>query len=589
MVGRASYWRGSRICALAALNLIAPAARAVGPSADAQEAGPAPVDGAFRRSASQSDFASMARIERDLNWLADDARQGRLAGSEGYNAAAAYVSAEMARAGLRPGAQGGWSQPVPLRSVSPIPEAASLSATFGVGGPAWTLSYGADFLPGATALNKATCRGAAVFVGLGIVDPLGRWNDLKGGDLAGKSVVVLEGAPETFHHDEQALVSSRRSKTETLAQRGAQCVLFVRNADAAKARPWIRYVSTVRRPSTTWVDPVEPWRMTPTATLSRAAGARLIASVGGDDALLAAAAAPMAAGPVDLDISIDLSLANKVAPIESANVLGVVRGRDDNGSARPVVVTAHLDHVGERAPGFAMANRADSTDANQNPRRSTDTINNGAMDNALGVAIMLEVARAVASRPSPLNRDIIFAAVTAEESGLHGSDYLAARLAAASNCPVANINLDMPLTLFPIEDVAAFGADRSSLASFFEAAVLREGLRPGEGPALNLFARSDHFSFARRGVPSAFLFVGMAGAGRNAFEDFMKRHYHQPSDESDLPIDYASALKIANVARRLVEAVADADAPPAWNAGDYFGAMDRPCGEGAASSIQSPS
>lgn len=569
-----SFWRRLVISVCACLATGWSVAHAEGPLLDSAGTALAQVP--------PSEAAAMERIRRDLNWLADDAREGRLTGSEGYDAAAAYVADQMDRIGLRPGGPDGWRQPVPLVRMRRVMAGASLKIADLDGATPPSFAAGADFAPGVTPSTEAACEAEAVFVGLGVSDPLGRWDDLHSADLTGKAVIVVDGAPQGFHEEERAHLSSRRVKAENLARRGAECVLFVRSATAATASSWKTYAARVgRRSSTTWTDATRAWLQVPTAVLSRQAGARLLNKLGGMTLLESAATAALSNGPLALRLRVSLAIRTNAARVKSANILGVLPGANSKGegpSPRPVVVTAHLDHLGVGDAPLAKRTTEADRAATPSDRIYSDRIYNGAMDNAMGVALMLEAARAVAARPIAPRRDILFVAVTAEETGLNGSDYLASRLAGLSVCPAANVNLDMSLTLFPIEDIAALGARRSTIGVVAAAAAASEGLALGDGPALNLFARSDHFSFVRRGAPAAFLFVGVAGRGQKAFEDFMKDNYHLPTDEvGGLPIDYASALKVANVARRMIEALADADHPPRWVQGDYFGAIEAPC------------
>lgn len=224
------------------------------------------------------------------------------------------------------------------------------------------------------------------------------------------------------------------------------------------------------------------------------------------------------------------------------------------------MLSAHLDHVGEGAP-------ADG-----------DTIHNGFYDNAMGTAMLLEAARALAEAPRPPRRSVLFLAVTAEERGLLGSDYFAAHPPAGLGRIVANVNLDMPLFLHPIADVVAFGAEHSTLEGVVAKAAAQAGftVSPDPYPQEVVFVRSDQYSFVKRGVPAVFLVTGFGSRdpgvdGSEANRVFREEHYHQPSDETSLPVDWPSAVRFLRANVLLAQAIADAPEPPAWKEGDFFG------------------
>jgi Zn-dependent M28 family amino/carboxypeptidase len=217
---------------------------------------------------------------------------------------------------------------------------------------------------------------------------------------------------------------------------------------------------------------------------------------------------------------------------------------------------AHLDHEGvdEKAEG-------------------ADKIYNGAMDNAAGVATMLEVARAFASNGTKPKRTILFAAVTAEEDGLLGSDYLARHPLPGGGKVVSVVNLDMPVLLYDFTDVTAFGAEHSTMGPLVEAAAGKYGVKlsPDPMPEENLFVRSDHYSFVKQGVPSVFLVTGFANGGEKIFKDFLKTHYHKVSDQADLPFNWQAGAKFAQVNYAIAREIANAPEAPKWYADSPFG------------------
>ncbi len=266
--------------------------------------------------------------------------------------------------------------------------------------------------------------------------------------------------------------------------------------------------------------------------------------------------------PLSTPLGTEITLARKTdhESITSPNIIGILRGSDPELADEYVVFTAHLDHVGTGAPV------------------NGDTIYNGMYDNAMGVALLIETARAFAAIPELPRRSILFIALTGEERGLVGSDYYAHYPTVPSDSLVANVNLDMPLMLYPLADVIAFGAEHSSLEQTIDEVVASEGfeLAPDPIPEQVLFIRSDQYSFVKKGVPSVFLVPGFTSTdpaidGGALFTAHLKTHYHQPSDDLSRPIDWDSALRFARTNVRIGYAVAENADRPAWNEGDFFG------------------
>ena len=241
--------------------------------------------------------------------------------------------------------------------------------------------------------------------------------------------------------------------------------------------------------------------------------------------------------------------------LSSSNVIGMLPGSDPALAGEYVVLMAHLDHNGI------------------DPARKDDTIFNGAMDNASGTAAMLEAARSLAALPVRPRRPILFAAVTAEEKGLLGSDYLARHPVVANGKVVSVVNLDMPVLLYDFQDVIAFGAEHSTMGPIVARAAAKMGLSlsPDPLPTEGLFTRSDHYSFVKRGVPSVFLATGFKNGGEKQFRDFLKTHYHQVSDQTSLPFDWNAAAKFARINALIAAEIANADEAPKWYSDSFFG------------------
>ncbi len=254
-----------------------------------------------------------------------------------------------------------------------------------------------------------------------------------------------------------------------------------------------------------------------------------------------------------------ISGASTLSDARSDNIIGVIEGSDPALRNEVVLLTAHLDHIGV-VPGA---------------KAGEDAINNGALDNSGGIAVLLEAARAFKVSGVRPKRTIAFAAVTAEEKGLLGAEYLARHPAFGKKRLVANVNLDMPIALYPFTDVIAFGAERSSIGPAVARAAESMGLTlsPDPIPDENLFIRSDHYAFVKEGTPAVFLVPGFASGGDNAFADFLKNHYHKPTDDLTLPIDYDALARFAELNYRIARDLADGAETPAWTKGDFFGTM----------------
>jgi Zn-dependent M28 family amino/carboxypeptidase len=244
----------------------------------------------------------------------------------------------------------------------------------------------------------------------------------------------------------------------------------------------------------------------------------------------------------------------------STNVVGLLRGSDPVLAGEYIVYTAHLDHVGVGTPVDG------------------DDIYNGYYDNAMGIALMLEAARAFAAMPLRPARSILFVAVAGEERGLLGSDYFAHYPTVPTEALIANVNLDMPLFLYPLADITAFGAEHSSLESLIAPAIATEDflLTPDPIPEEVIFIRSDQYSFVRQGVPAVYLVPGFASQdpaidGAAAFREHLATHYHRPSDDDTRPVHWDSALRFARANVRIGLQISATAERPSWNDGDFFG------------------
>lgn len=506
--------------------------------------------------------ASADRVRAHVAFLASDLLQGREAGSPGYDIAANYVASQFAQLGLKPGGgNGGYFQPVPLLAVRPADEGRVVVR--GKDGVEVPLVFGEEMMPGhpfGPAERKVSAP--LVFVGFGVVAPEHRRDDYKGLDVKGKIVVVLQGAPSGFQTEERAYYANGRTKRAQAAARGAVGIVSLylpadekRRPFAAGKRTWQSWAMTWRRPDG---SPNDVARGTPQlATISIAGAAKLFAGARKTYAQVAEAAAKPKGDPprFALATSLDVTLRTETKTLESANVAGLIEGSDPKLKGEVVVLSAHLDHIGVTPPV------------------NGDGVNNGALDNAGGIATTLEVARAFQQSGKAPRRSLLFLAVTGEEKGLLGAEYFARNPTTPLASLAANVNLDMPILTYDFLDVIAFGAERSSLAGAVRKAAAREGvtLSPDPLPEEGLFTRSDHFRFVEVGVPSIFLMTGFQNGGEAKFRGFLAGCYHKPCDDLSQPIDYAAGAKFARINYEIAREIADADARPTWNPGDFFG------------------
>jgi Zn-dependent M28 family amino/carboxypeptidase len=503
-------------------------------------------------------------VRGHVEFLASDLLEGRAAASRGYDIAAAYVAAQFRLAGLTPaGDDETFFQAVPLLEATPVLPGSS--ATLVRDDATHTFEYGTDYLPSADFSSaSSTLSAPLVFAGFGVDAPELQHNDFENIDVKGRIAVVFSGAPAQFPHSQRAYYSWSVHKSTTLAERGAVGVITIDSPIDAKRVPWERQVAMSWTPQMRWLaEDGTPQDAFPELKLrfrfNHIAATRLFESspVNFEQAL-AAADAGTAQG-FELPGMLTLSATTGLRRTESANVVGVLPGSDAELKNEYIVLTAHLDHLGR---GSAV---------------NGDSIYNGAHDNAVGVAILLEIARALHTSNVKPRRSLIFAAVTAEEKGLLGSDFLARRTLAAKRRVVAAINMDMPLTFVPTFDFVALGDDHSSLGPLARGAATSFGYRlsADAAPEEVSFIRSDQFSFVRQGIPSIIVVGGYQARNKDIDLDALRRqfresHYHQPSDDLSLPMDHATAADLARINLRIALDAANAPSAPRWNPGDFF-------------------
>jgi Zn-dependent M28 family amino/carboxypeptidase len=488
-----------------------------------------------------------------VTFLAGDDMKGRDTGSPEHRKAAEYVAAEFQKAGLEPGGTKGYFQPVPFRSRR-IVEAKSSLALVREGrvipielGEVATFSMRIEPAPNVEA--------PVVFAGYGLQVPEVKHDDLAGLDLRGKIVLHLTGGPANIPGP--LLAHYQSTRWEYLKRAGAIGVLSIQNPKGQDI-PWDRSKLARFMPSLAIADAAldETLGQQVAVTINPARAELFFDGSGHTFKELSALSndgkgLPRFAIPASARIGVTIDTRS----LESDNVIGILRGTDPELRNEFVVVSAHLDHVGVGAP------------------INGDSIYNGAMDNASGIATLIETAASLAAKGT-LRRSVVFAAVTAEEKGLLGSRYFANRSTVPAAAIVANLNTDMFLPLFPLKSLVVQGLEESDLAKDLRSvARLRavEVLSDPE-PERNAFTRSDQYSFIKTGVPSLSLKVGFA---RNSAEHAIVRRwrterYHAPSDDLQQPIDRQAAEEFGALYVEVVSAVANRQARPRWNDDSFF-------------------
>ena len=469
-------------------------------------------------------------ITRHLEYLSSDELEGREPGKEGYRLAAKYVADQYAEIGLEPGGDdGGWYHQVQLQTYQVDPESAEVILHLDSGDVA--LEYKEDFaMYGDKVRAENAVRAEVVYVGRGVHAPELGYSDLEGLDLDGKIVAGFSGGPQIIKGDKLAHYSHRRTKNRELAARGVVGTISFVSRKSEETFPWSRIKQVIgAKPSKTWVneageaDAYHP-EIQGSIIVSPDVAETMLAgtSMNFEAARDAIEASEIKSMPLGLEVT--LKRRTNHERIESPNVVGLLRGTDPELANEYIVYTAHLDHTGRTTAPV-----------------DGDDINNGMYDNAMGTAIMIEAARALAAKPP--KRSILFVALTAEESGLLGSDYFAHYPSVPRDAIIANVNMDMPLFIFPMDEVVAFGAEHSSLGAVADTAATAEGFKlvPDQLPEEILFSRSDQFSFVRQGIPAIWLDSSIESSdpeydGPALVQDHLKNHYHKPSDDMSRPV-----------------------------------------------------
>jgi len=507
-------------------------------------------------------------IDAHLRFLSSDLLEGRAPATRGGRIAEEYIATELQSFGVKPGVgDSSYFQRVPIDVVKADPSTIKVTAS---GKANANLRFTDDVVvwPG-SATDASSAKGELVFVGYGTTAPEYKWDDFKGTDVRGKILLVLvndppatTAEPNLFGGKAMTYYGRWTYKYEEAERRGAAGMLIVHTTERA-GYPWhvvVNSNSTEHRLLPR--DPSLPAPIGVRGWITDSAATALLAQAGLDMPQLRKQAESRDFRPMPTGIIIDASMKNSLQHMAANNVVGLVRGIDPTAREEYVAYSAHWDHFGI------------------GPVVNGDSIYNGAADNASGVAAILAIAHAAAEGVKP-RRSQLFVFVTGEESGLLGSAYFGAHPTVPVSKIIADLNIDNPALIGRFRDLEVLGDTKSSLGPQLAALVKPEGIRivADEHPEQGHFYRSDHFSFAKVGIPAVdvkggYDYVGHPlGWGKAQRDDYTAHKYHQPSDEYSPDLDLTGVGQLADIVYRFGLSLGNARTIPTWNADAEFRAM----------------
>jgi hypothetical protein len=501
--------------------------------------------------AQKQDSAASAKWWRHVTVLASDSMQGRRVGTPDYVKAAHYVADQFASSGLKPGGTDGFFQTVHLAEARLVPEASSI-----------VLQHGAtaDTLPVTVSIKPSTvaqAEGDMVFVGYGLNLP-GAHDDLAGVDLHGKVAVYLNRMPEGLNGT--MFAHGRASRWRELQRLGAVAGIAIADAPPpGRARRPARPGGASRPVVGLAADPAEHAML---VNVSADSAGDIFAGSGHTYAeLLALSDAHKVLPTIKLTPHFRAKLQINLTPLEAPNVVGILPGSDPVLRDQYVIVSAHLDHLGIGRPV------------------NGDSLYNGAMDNASGIATLLETARAFHDGKVTPRRSVIFLAVTGEEEGELGSAYFALNPTVPAAGIVADLNTDMYLPIIPLSGIFAYGWDESDLGNDITPVLKMHGLAnlPDPEPEQVRFIRSDQYSFIQRGIPALAFKAGYTkdSPEMKTINEWLANRYHKPSDDLEQPVNLETAVKFDSMYFDIVQSVANRQSRPAWYGKSVFATIPR--------------
>jgi Zn-dependent M28 family amino/carboxypeptidase len=517
------------------------------------------------------DAITAANLLKHIKVLASDEFEGRAPGSKGEELSVKYISEQFKALGLKPGnPNGAYTQEVPLAGITTTP-----TASFTVGGKTMTLRFPDDYVASSARLQpKVNAENTdIVFVGYGVVAPEYGWDDYKDVDVRGKTILMLINDPAIPDPADPAKLDPKMFKGramtyygrwtykyEIAAKKGAAAAVIIHETEPA-AYPyaviktsWAKENFEIDAPNKNMdTVPVRSW-----ITLDVAK--KLLTASGQDFDALKKAAITKEFRPVSIDAKANFDLKQTVRSFKSRNVVGKIDGNDAKLKDEWIMYTAHWDHLG------------------RHNELKGDQIFNGALDNASGVATILEIARAYGKLSAPIKRSVLFIATTAEEAGLLGAKYYANNPLYPLEKTLADINIDGVNAWGKASDIEDISDGNSSLDDMLGEAAARHGrvLKPNSQPEKGSFYRADHFEFSKLGVPSLYPGSGKEvigkppGFGMEKRNEYVANDYHQPSDEVNPAWDLSGAVDDAVLLFEVGYQVANGDKYPEWSAGTEF-------------------
>jgi len=506
-----------------------------------------------------------ATLRAHTELLSDPLFEGRAPGTRGGLLTAKYIAAQFQTYGLEP-LGGSYFQNVPIVNLRALPTTMTFRAASGA---TVELAYGTEFTAqsGECIPEVQLDNVPVIFAGYGIIAPEYDWNDYKDVDVRGKIVMLLVNDPglrnpSIFQGRTLTYYGRWTYKYEEAARQGARGVLLIHTTESA-TYPWqVVQSSNTGTRSELVRDANSPPVVALKSWITDDAAVR-IARLGGKSlAALIEQADRRDFRPVPLEVTLSIHLKSEVSRLESPNVVGWLPGRDEKLREECVVVTAHYDHLGVK----------------EDPNSGQRLIYHGALDNASGVAALLAMAEALGKANWRPRRSVLFLSVTAEEQGLLGAQYYCEHPLVPLEKTAANINLDEVNVFGRTRDFVPLGAERSTLGKTIDALAKLEGLvmKPDPFPQNGSFFRSDHFCFAKAGVPCLSLNLGVEvegkpdGWGKQRFETYVRRDYHQPTDTIQEDWDFQGAAQHAQFALLIVATVAEDPVMPDWLPGETF-------------------
>jgi Zn-dependent M28 family amino/carboxypeptidase len=512
------------------------------------------------------DGLSADRMRAHLRYLSSDLLEGRGTGQRGGEMAAAYIANQFELVGLKPGASdGSYFQKVPLMGIT---SEAGTKLSLASGKGSVPLKYLDDYVAWSRTETKVTDQKSdLVFVGYGIVAPEFEWDDYKGMDVSGKTLLMLVNdppSPDPKFFGGPALTYYGRwtYKFEMGLKKGANGVILIHTTPSAGygfnvvQNSWSKEQPFVGRSPGDRALKLECW-------ITEAKAKELFRLAGKDLDRAREAAGRRDFRPVPMGVTVSSHILSKVRPVETANVLGLLEGSDPRRKSEAVVFTAHYDHLGVGKP------------------EKGDAIFNGAVDNASGCAILLELAHGymeAASRGARPPRSILFMAAAAEEGGLRGSQYYATHPTIPPGKIAADLNIDGIQVIGKALEYTFLGSQKTTLGPVIAWAERQYNFTnvPDPEPGQGSYYRSDHFNFAKVGVPAVSIDQGNKFEGKDVewgkkiWEDYNENRYHRPSDEYEASWDFSGLVKLGRISGAIGWVIASQDKLPSWQAGDEF-------------------